>query len=343
MLQPHRVVIVAFPPAQMLDVTGPLDVFTVANDAACAAGLPPPYEVILAAPQIGLITTTSGVSLHASHALFDPSLVADTLLLAGGTGARTMINDATLLEAVSTLCGRVTRIGSICTGAFALAATGALDQRRATTHWAYFDEFASAFPLVKIDRDALFVRDGKFHSSAGISAGIDYTLSLVEHDLGRKIALQVARELVVFLKRPGGQSQFSAQLAAQVGANDPDRFGELTMWISAHLAEDLSVEMMADRSAMSPRNFARRFIAAMNVTPVQYVQTLRIDAARRLLSESALSVERVAERCGFASAAAMRLAFQRHLNVTPGDFRARFQSTGADPERPSRVKHSTSV
>lgn len=331
MLQTHRVVIVAFPPAQMLDITGPLDVFTVANDTARAAGLPAPYDVIIAAPQAGLIATTSGVSLHASHDVYDTSLVADTLLLAGGTGARMMINDTKLVGAVHALCGRIARIGSICTGAFALAATGALDQRRATTHWAHFNEFTNAFPLVKIDRDALFVRDGKFHSSAGISAGIDYTLSLVEHDLGRKIALQVARELVVFLKRPGGQSQFSAQLSAQVGADDPDRFGELTLWISGHLADDLSVEIMADRSAMSPRNFARRFVATMNVTPMQYVQMLRIDAARRLLSESALPVERIAERCGFASAAAMRLAFQHHLNVTPRDFRTRFQSTGGTP------------
>lgn len=333
MLQPHRIVIVAFPPAQMLDITGPLDVFTVANDTARAAGLPLPYDVILAAPRTGAVATTSGVLLQASHDVFDKSLIADTLLLAGGPGARMMINDAMLVEAVRTLCGRVARIGSICTGAFALAATGALDERRATTHWAHFDEFGNAFPRVKIDRDALFVRDGKFHSSAGISAGIDYTLSLVEQDLGRKIALQVARELVVFLKRPGGQSQFSAQLAAQVDADDPDRFGELTLWISSHLADDLSVEILADRSAMSPRNFARRFIATMNVTPAQYVQLLRIDAARRLLSESALSVARIAERCGFASPAAMRLAFQRHLNITPVDFRARFQSTDAAPRR----------
>ncbi|MFL6657151.1 MAG: GlxA family transcriptional regulator, partial [Massilia sp.] len=174
---------------------------------------------------------------------------------------------------------------------------------------------------------ALFLDDGKFHSSAGISAGIDYTLSLVERDLGRALALQVARELVMFLKRPGGQSQFSAQLAAQVDAGDPDRFGELTRWIAAHLADNLTVELMADRIAMSPRNFARRFIEAMNVTPIKYVQTLRVDAARRMLSDTTLPIARVAERCGFASAEAMRLAFHRHVHVTPVDFRARFQTS----------------
>jgi transcriptional regulator GlxA family with amidase domain len=311
----------------MLDITGPLDVFSVANDAARAAGLPPPYEVVLAAPGIGPVATSSGITINATHDVFDPALRADTLMLAGGAGARMVKQDAALVEAIGALCRRVARVASICTGAFALAATGVLDERRATTHWAHFDEFALAFPKVKIDRDALFLDDGKYHSSAGISAGIDYTLALVERDLGRAAALHVARELVMFLKRPGGQSQFSAQLAAEVGAGDPDRFGELTRWIGAHLADNLTVELMADRIAMSPRNFARRFIEAMNVTPIKYVQTLRVDAARRLLSASALPVARIAERCGFASAEAMRLAFHRHLNVTPADFRARFQSS----------------
>jgi transcriptional regulator GlxA family with amidase domain len=329
MRQPHRVVIVGFPPAQMLDITGPLDVFTAANQAAAAAGLAQPYEVTLAAPGGGLLATSSGVPLHASRDVFDASLDADTVLLAGGPGARSMPADAKLVAALDALCRRTARVGSICTGAFALAATGSLTQRRATTHWAHFDEFATAFPDVRIDRDALFVSDGKFHSSAGVSAGIDSAIALVEHDLGRAMALEVARELVVFLRRPGGQAQFSAQLAAEVGADDPDRFGELTRWIAENLEGDLSVEILAERSAMSPRNFARRFIAAMKVAPAKYVQMLRIDAARRQLSDGDLPVARVAGRCGFASAEAMRLAFQRHLNVTPTDFRARFQSAAA--------------
>jgi transcriptional regulator GlxA family with amidase domain len=328
MQQPHRIVIVAFAPAQMLDITGPLDVFTAANSAAVAAGHPAPYAVELAAPGGGLIETSSGVPIHASRDVFDATLAADTLLLAGGPGARAMPADAPLVAALSALCRRTPRVGSICTGSFALASTGSLEQRCATTHWAHFDEFAAAFPNVRIDRDALFVIDGKFHSSAGVSAGIDSALALVEHDLGRAAALEVARELVVFLKRPGGQSQFSAHLAAEVGADDPDRFGELTRWIADNLNADLSVEILAERCAMSPRNFARRFIAAIKVAPAKYVQMLRIDAARRHLSEGDLPVARIAGRCGFASAEAMRLAFQRHLNVTPTDFRARFQSAG---------------
>ncbi|MFL6659766.1 MAG: GlxA family transcriptional regulator [Massilia sp.] len=324
---PHRVVLVAFPPAQMLDITGPTDVFSAANDAALAAGLPLPYELVLAAPAIGPVATSSGLAIMATHDVYDPTLQADTVMLAGGAGARSMKDDPALVAAIAALCARAPRVASICTGAFALAATGVLNGRRATTHWAHFDEFADAFPQVQIDRDALFLDDGKFHSSAGISAGIDYTLSLVERDLGRALALQVARELVMFLKRPGGQSQFSAQLAAQVDAGDPDRFGELTRWIAAHLADNLTVELMADRIAMSPRNFARRFIEAMNVTPIKYVQTLRVDAARRMLSDTTLPIARVAERCGFASAEAMRLAFHRHVHVTPVDFRARFQTS----------------
>lgn len=324
----HRVVIAGFAPAQMLDVTGPLDVFAVANELALARGRAAPYQLVLAAPQAGPLATTSGVDLHAAISLYDPSLAPDTLLLAGGSGARLALHDALLMQRVRTLCEMAERAGSICTGAFVLAATGLLDGRRATTHWAHFDEFAQRFPRVDIEREALFVAEGKYHSSAGVTAGIDYALALVERDLGRAAALEVARELVVFLKRPGGQSQFSAQLQAQADAEDPDRFAELTTWMAAHLAEDLSVARLAARCAMSERNFARRFAAAMGVAPGAYVQALRVDAARRALSEGGVALARVAQRCGFASAEALRMAFQRHLEMAPGEFRKRFCGAG---------------
>ncbi len=323
----HQILIVAFAPAQMLDITGPLEVFTVANDLAVAEGRAAPYRVSLAAPVAGPLATTSGVDIVASAGVYDAALAVDTLLLAGGRGARMAADDQPLVAALAQLCAVAGRVGSICTGAFPLAATGLLDGRRATTHWAHVDEFANRFPQVAIERDALFVMEGKYHSSAGISAGIDYALALVEQDLGRPLALAVARELVVFLKRPGGQSQFSAQLAADTEAPDPDRFAELTRWMHANLTADLSVDLLAERCAMSSRNFARRFAAAMNVAPGKYVQTLRVDAARRLLTDGDLPVERVAERCGFASAEALRLSFQRHLAVAPSQFRARFQRT----------------
>lgn len=326
MQPPHRIVIVMFPQAQMLDVTGPLEVFAMANACQREAGLPPPYEIVVAAPQAGPVMTSSGVALVATHTLDDPALVADTLLIAGGVGARHAARDRAVIDPLAALCARVPRIGSICTGLFPLAATGLIDGRRATTHWAHFDEFSALYPRVPLDPHALFVSEGNCHSSAGITAGIDYSLSLVETDLGRRLALEVARNLVVFLKRPGGQAQFSAPLAAQTAAEDPDRFAELTQWIGQNLAGELSVELLAERVAMSPRNFARRFVEAMKIAPAKYVEKMRVDAARRSLTDGELPIARIAERCGFASAEAMRLAFKRHLDIAPNDFRARFRS-----------------
>jgi transcriptional regulator GlxA family with amidase domain len=329
--RPHRIVIAGFPPAQILDVTGPLEVLYAASSVVEDEGGPKAYEILLASPGGRALVTTSGVTLAPMRKLEDPKLVADTLLLAGGQGARLAARDVRLMKVLAGLCRRTPRVGSICTGTFPLAATGLLDGRRATTHWAHFDEFAELFPQVEIDRDALFVGDDRVQSSAGITAGIDYALAIVERDLGRRIALRVARELVVFLKRPGGQSQFSAQLAAEIGAEDPEHFGTLTRWMAEHLGADLSVETLAERVAMSPRNFARRFIQTMKVSPGRYVQTLRVDAARRLLTDGQLPVVTIARRCGFPSAEAMRVAFQRNLNVAPSEFRARFQSVAAAP------------
>ncbi len=326
----HRIIIVGLPPAQMLDITGPLDVFTIANELSMAMGHSSPYDVSLAGPNEGLLMTTSGVALHAAHSVFDPSLTAGTLLICGGRGARASASDVKLVKALAVLCDRAERVGSICTGAFPLAATGALDGRRATTHWAHFNEFFTQFPLVQIDRDALFVSAGKFHTSAGITAGIDFSLSLVEHDLGREMARAVARELVVFMKRPGGQSQFSTRLIHNAMGDDRDRFEGLTHWMAEHLADNLTVEVLAERLAMSPRNFARRFTAVMQVTPGKYVQMLRTDEARRLLTESDLPIMIVAVRCGFQSAEVMRVSFQRCLNISPTEFRARFQSVSGN-------------
>lgn len=333
---PHRIVIVAFAPAQMLDITGPLDVFGGANECVSVTGKPAPYELVIAAPEAGPLMTTSGVSLNATVSLRAPDLQADTLLIAGGVGARMAARDGELIAALRALCDRVPRIASICTGLFPLAATGLLDHERATTHWAHFDEFTGQFPQVALDEHALFITNAKCHSSAGVTAGIDYSLSLVEADHGRRLALEVARNLVLFLKRPGGQAQFSATLAAEAAADDPDKFGELTRWITQNLKTDLTVELLAERVAMSPRNFARRFVEAMKIAPGKYVEKLRIDAARSCLTDSDQSIARIAERCGFASAEAMRLSFKRHLDTTPVDFRARFRSAGSGQPGPAR-------
>jgi transcriptional regulator GlxA family with amidase domain len=324
--RPHRITIVAFAPAQLLDVTGPLEVFAGANGVARRAGREPPYAIDVAAPVAGALATTSGIPLLATRLPGPRAAAPHTLLLSGGPGARAAASDRALMHRLRRLCERSPRVGSICTGAFALAATGLLDGRRATTHWAHFDEFAAAFPRVEIDRDALFVGDGKFHTSAGISAGIDSALAMVESDLGRDVALEVAQALVVYLKRPGGQSQFSAQLAAQAAVGDQGGFAVLMRWMSAHLHKDLSVDVLAERMAMSPRNFARRFAEAVRMPPARYVQSLRIDAARRLLTDGHQPIGRIADRCGFASDEAMRTAFQRQLGVAPSEFRERFRS-----------------
>lgn len=322
----HRILLVGFSPAQMLDISGPLDVFTVANELSEAAGCRAPYQISLAGPAAGALMTTSGIPLQAEFSLFDTSLRPDTLLICGGRGARISSRDARLVSALASLCDRASRVGSICTGAFPLAATGALDGHRATTHWAHFDEFSDQFPQVEIDRDALFLSAGKCHTSAGITAGIDFCLSLVERDLGRALALQVAQELVVFMKRPGGQSQFSTLLMHDATGTDKAPFDELVRWMAEHLNDDLSVDALAERLAMSPRNFTRRFNLALKTAPGKYVQMLRLDAARRLLTESGLSVKQIADLCGFQSVETMRIAFQRSLNTSPSDFRARFQS-----------------
>lgn len=339
MHKPHRIMIVAFPQSQILDITGPLDVFSAANERACLWGLPRPYELILATPGAGLASTTSGADLCATHDLFDTTLVVDTVIFAGGKGARLMCGDANVRQEIIALCNRTARVASICTGLFVLAASGLLDDQRATTHWAHFDDFNYAFPLVRIDRDVLFIAEGKFHTSAGITAAIDYALAIVEQDLGRKLAL-VARALVVFLKRPGGQSQFSAQLNADIAATDPECFVGLTRWIAENLDGPILVAAMADKVMMSPRNFSGRFKLSMNMTPHAYVQSLRIDAARSLLTESSLPTARVANRCGFVTVQMMRTKFQHHLGLTPEQYRTRFQTTGiskADKGAPTPV------
>jgi len=322
--------VVGFGPAQIMDLAGPLEVFATANTLARLAGRSEPYALTLAAPQAGLLATNAGVPLYAAQALADPALAADTLLVAGGRGARAAAADPALMAALAALCARVPRVASICTGAFPLAATGLLDGRTATTHWSHFDEFAQRFPRVTLERDALYVGDARVSCSAGISAGIDFCLSLVEHDLGRAAALEVAQGLVVYLKRQGGQSQFSPRLAGQARAGDGDRFAALLEWMAQNLGRALPVELLAERAAMSVRNFTRRFAAAFDMPPAKYVLLLRIDAARALLSGSTLAVEQVAARCGFPSAEAMRVAFQRQLGLAPSEFRARFQRTGAE-------------
>ncbi|HEY5299897.1 MAG TPA: GlxA family transcriptional regulator [Acetobacteraceae bacterium] len=318
--------VLAFPSVQLLDVTGPLQVFASANDLLAEAGGVPPYAPLVVARGgqggTGGVTASAGLAL-ATAPLPPADAALDTLLIAGGPGVEAAIADPVLLDWLRERAGRARRVASVCTGAFLLAASGVLDGRRAATHWSCCAELARRFPAVHVEPDPIFVRDGPVWTSAGVTAGIDLALALVEQDLGRTAALAVARYLVVFLKRPGGQAQFSAALSLQAAE---DKFGALHDWITAHLADDISLPALASQAGMSERSFSRHYVAATGLTPGRAVERLRVEAARRLLSESGLPVKRISRRCGFGSEETMRRSFLRLLAATPQDYRARFSA-----------------
>jgi len=321
------IVMVAYAEAQILDVTGPIEVFDVASKLlAERSKTARPYRVELVAPSKGAIVMSNGISLIAAGAFARLRGPIDTLLVAGGLGSRRVVQDAAFIRTLQRQAARARRLASICTGAFCLAQAGLLDGRRATTHWASCARLASDFPKIEVVPDAIYVKDGSVWTSAGVTAGMDLALAMVEEDFGTSLALEVARHLVVFLKRPGGQSQFSRTLEAQGAQREPLR--ELPSWIAERLADDLSVPRLARRSGMSPRNFARSFAREVGVTPARYVEQVRVEAARRKLEESTgADLERVAHVCGFGSAEVMRRAFQRQLHVSPRSYRERFEST----------------
>ncbi len=310
----------AFPSVQLLDVTGPLQVFATANDLVAEAGGTPPYAPRVVAQGGQIVTASAGLALIAGT-LPPTHTQVDTLMVAGGPGVEAAAADPVLVDWVRERASRARRVASVCTGAFLLAASGVLDGRRAATHWSCCAELARRFPAVRVEPDPIFVRDGPVWTSAGVTAGIDLALALVEQDLGRTVALAVARYLVVFLKRPGGQAQFSTTLSLQAAE---DKFGALHDWISAHLADDMPLPVLAGQAGMSERSFSRHYAEATGVTPAHAVEQLRVEAARRLLSESRLPVKRIARRCGFGSEETMRRSFLRVLAATPQDYRARF-------------------
>ncbi len=314
--------LLAFPAVQLLDVAGPLQVFASANDLLAGPGRAQPYAPrVVAQGDLGVVAS-AGLGLAAAP-LPPVDAALDTLMVAGGQGVQAAAADPVLVEWVRARAMRARRLASVCTGAFLLAASGLLDGRRAATHWSLCAELARTFPAVRVEPDPIFVRDGPVWTSAGVTAGIDLALALVQQDLGRSVALAVARYLVVFLKRPGGQAQFSAALSLQAAE---DRFGALHEWIDAHLADDISLPILADRAGMSERSFSRRYVEATGLTPGRAVERLRVEAARRLLSEQRLPVKRIAQRCGFGSEETMRRSFLRLLAATPQDYRARFGS-----------------
>jgi transcriptional regulator GlxA family with amidase domain len=316
----HRIEVLAFQDVQVLDVAGPLQVFSSANDLVRTAGEPCAYELAVVAEQ-QLVTASAGVGLAAQE-LSRHRMSLDTLIVAGGFGVDAACENIALIRWIRARAAAARRIASVCSGAFLLAATGLLDGRRAVTHWRRCAEFARRFPAVHLEPDPIFVRDGNIWTSAGVTAGIDLALALVEADFGRALALAVARQLVVFLKRPGGQAQFSTALALQHGDG---RFERLHAWITDNLAGNLSVASLADAASMSERSFVRHYRRATGMTPARAIERMRVEAARREL-EQGRSVKSIAARCGFGSEETMRRTFLRLLGATPQAYRERFST-----------------
>jgi transcriptional regulator GlxA family with amidase domain len=321
----RRVVIVAFPKVQALDVTGPAEVFSLAHRAQAAMpGRTAGYDIELVTPDGEQVATSSGLRLVPHSSLEACRGRIDTLVVAGGLGVRDAAADERLIAWLRLAARRSRRVTSVCTGAFLLARAGLLDGRRATTHWAACAALARTFPTVEVESDPIFVRDGNVYSSAGVTAGIDLALALVEEDLGRRASADVARSLVLFVRRPGGQAQFSAGLAGQSAERPSLR--ELQDWMADNLDQDLSVAALAERAFMSQRNFARVFAREVGSTPAAYVESLRLERARTLLETTALQLDEVTLRCGFGTVETMRRAFGRRLHVSPGSYRDRFNN-----------------
>ncbi|MER5687747.1 GlxA family transcriptional regulator [Streptomyces sp. NPDC002205] len=314
-MKQRSVLVVLFDGVQSLDVTGPMEVF------AGAARFPDvAYDLRTASLDGVPVRTSVGLTLVPDSSLADAE-PPHTLLVPGGQGTRTP--DPALVDWLRVHAPRAERLVSVCTGALLLAEAGLLDGHRVTTHWVVAEHLARTYPAVEVDPDPIFVRDGKLATSAGVTAGIDLSLALVEEDFGRQIALTVARHLVVFLRRPGNQAQFSAQLTSQIARREPLR--EVQHWITEHPGDDLSVEALAARARLSPRHFARAFQAETGQTPGRYVDRVRLEHARRLLEDTTDGVAHVAHTCGYGTPEGMRRAFIKTLGTAPAEYRRRFR------------------
>jgi transcriptional regulator GlxA family with amidase domain len=325
--QPRHIGILAYPGVALLDAVGPLEVFAAAN-IVLAKRSPPcakAYHVEIWSERVGAIDGSCGVSLNATRSIAAAApFELDTLIVAGSPGTGNLVSKP-CVDWLREATGGIRRVGGICTGVFLLAEAGLLDGCRAVTHWAFCDELARRYPAIRVEPDPIFLRDGRFYTTAGMTAGMDLALALVQDDLGRDVALATAQLLVVFLKRPGGQSQFSAHLAAQLDGDGP--IAELQRWILDHLDTDLTIEALAERVHMSPRNFVRNFEREAGTPPGVFVERARLDAARRALEDGEDQIETIARHCGFTSAEILRRLFQRRLGVSPTAYRQRFRST----------------
>jgi len=310
---------VAVPGVQLLDVSGPLDVFAEANTQAGYEA----YRLLVAASKPGEIRSSSGVRIMPDRAI-DRDVIEpiDTLLVAGRPNVANHSVESALIQWLKQRAPTCRRFGSVCSGAFFLAATGLLNGRSVTTHWAVAEQFIEQFPQVNVDKDAIHINDGALRTAAGVTAGLDLALSLVEEDLGHEIAKRVACQLVMFFKRPGGQMQFSRK--GKVAVTGRAALQELQRWVSANPGLEHSVASLAERLELSPRHFARIFRAEIGITPASWVEEARITAARWLLEQGHKTPKQVAAHCGFANTDVLRRVFVRHVGVTPAEYRKRF-------------------
>lgn len=310
--------LLAYDDMQALDLAGPLDVFGAANALATGA---PPYDLCVIGLSSNVANAENGLAVVPACTI-DDAPPFDTLLIPGGAGSRVINTDKRLLDWLRERAKSTRRVVSVCTGAYVLAATGLLDGHRVTTHWHFADDLARRFPALRVEPDRLFLRDGGFATSGGLTAGIDLTLALVEEDLGAAAALAVARHLVMYVRRPGNQAQFSAPLAAQTQGSG--RMDILVSWLLAHLDDDITIERMAGQVAMSARHFRRVFSQTFETTPARFLERLRLEQACLSLTQSKVAIERVACGVGYRSADTFRRAFRARYGATPGEYRERF-------------------
>lgn len=323
MKKPLTIAILAYDHMNLLDLSGPLQAFCTANRGSGRAL----YDTVVLSAAGGLVTTSAGLAVMTQPLAVLDGINVDTIIAAGGCAGDEFYAPPQLAAWVARRAPQARRVCSVCTGAFVLAAAGQLDGRVAATHWAWTGKLQKLHPAVKVDAERIFVRDGKVWTSAGVSAGIDLALALIEEDYGHGIAIAAARQMVVYVKRSGGQSQFSAPLAAQEKSGG--RFAELHAWISGRLHEPLTVERLAAQAGMAPRTFARAYVAQMGVTPAKMVEAMRLEAARHALEETDLPLKTIAVRSGYTEEQNLRRAFQRHLGISPGQYRSRFSPHAA--------------
>lgn len=325
-IRTKNIAVVGFEGAEVLDIVGPLEVFAIASMLLKDQSdeMTPAYNLSVLARKKGIFSTFSGVKLVADHSWRNFTQPLDTLFIAGGPDVSALAHDRHFIGWVRSMEKKVRRLSSVCTGSLVLAHAGLLRGRRATTHWLFLKEMQCSFPEITVDSDALYIRDGHIATSAGITSGMDLALALVEEDHGKKLSLEVARMLVLYLKRPGGQSQFSVQLRQQIAEDRP--LAGILKWIVTNYRKSMTIEQLAEMAAMSPRNFARVFVRETGITPARYVEQCRLEQAIRRLEETQDPVETLARESGFHSAEHLRRASMRHLGITPQAYRERFQS-----------------